>query len=74
MDEFIRTLSTEQKVEFSKVFLERQCGNLNFIPDYSVSGNNDKFFTSIFIYFVRLRNLVSDGLLNKMYEYKNLMD
>ncbi len=74
MDEFIRTLSTEQKVEFSKVFLERQCGNLNFIPDYAVSGSNDKFFTSIFIYFARLRNLVSDGLLNKMYEYKNLMD
>jgi len=73
VDEFIKTLSNDQKVEFSRVFLERQCGNLSFVPDYIVSGNNDRFFNSVFIYFGRLRGIVSDGLFNKMYEYGNLM-
>ncbi|MDE6667300.1 MAG: hypothetical protein K2K38_03000 [Clostridia bacterium] len=72
-DEFINTLSNDQKVEFSKVFLERQNGNLTFIPDYNVGGRNDRFFNNVFIYFARLRSLVSDGLFNKMYEYGNLM-
>lgn len=73
VDDFIRTLTNEQKVEFSKVFLERQCGNLSFIPDYSVGGKNDRFFNSVFIHFARFRNIVSDELINKMYEYGNLM-
>ncbi|MDE7083273.1 MAG: hypothetical protein K2O89_06210 [Clostridia bacterium] len=72
-DDFIKTLTTEQKVEFSRVFLERQCGNINFIPEYNVGGSNDRFFNSVFIYFARLRSIVSDGLFNKMYEYGNLM-
>lgn len=72
-DEFINTLSTDQKIEFSRVFLERQNGNLGFIPEYIVGGNNDRFFNSVFIYFARLRSVVSDGLFNKMYEYGNLM-
>ena len=72
-DDFINTLSNEQKIEFSRVFLERQNGNLSFISDYVVSGKNEKFFNNIFIYFARLRSIVSNGLLNKMYEYCNLM-
>ncbi|MDE5666827.1 MAG: hypothetical protein K2I29_01145, partial [Clostridia bacterium] len=73
VDDFIKTLPTELKVEFSRVFLERQCGNLSFIPDYKVGGNNDRFFNNVFIYFARLRNAVSDELINKMYEFGNLM-
>jgi hypothetical protein len=73
VDDFIKTLPTELKVEFSRVFLERQCGNLGFIPDYKVGGNNDRFFNNVFIYFARLRNAVSDELINKMYEFGNLM-
>ena len=72
-DEFINTLSNDQKIEFSRVFLERQNGNLGFIPEYIVGGSNDRFFNSVFIYFARLRSVVSDGLFNKMYEYGNLM-
>lgn len=72
-DEFIDTLSTEQKIEFSKVFLEHQCGNLSYLPNYKVGGANDRFFNNVFIYFARLRSIVSDGLFNKMYEYGNLM-
>ena len=72
-DEFINTLSTDQKIEFSRVFLERQNGNIGFIPEYIVNGKNDRFFNSVFIYFARLRTSVSDGLFNKMYEYGNIM-
>lgn len=72
-DDFINTLSTDQKIEFSRVFLERQNGNLGFVPEYIVGGRNDRFFNNVFIYFARLRSLVSDGLFNKMYEYGNLM-
>ena len=72
-DDFINTLSNDQKIEFSRVFLERQNGNLEFIPEYVVSGKNNKFFNNVFIYFARLRSIVSNGLLNKMYEYCNLM-
>ncbi len=72
-DEFINTLSTDQKIEFSRVFLERQNGNIGYIPEYIVGGKNDRFFNSVFIYFARLRTTVSDGLFNKMYEYGNIM-
>ena len=72
-DEFINTLSTDQKIEFSRVFLERQNGNIGYIPEYIVGGRNDRFFNSVFIYFARLRSNVSDGLFNKMYEYGNIM-
>ena len=72
-DEFINTLSTDQKIEFSRVFLERQNGNIGYIPEYIVGGKNDRFFNNVFIYFARLRTIVSDGLFNKMYEYGNIM-
>ena len=72
-DDFIRTLTNDQKVEFSKVFLERQQGPISCIPDYSVGGRNDKFFASIFIYYARVRDLVSDELMNSFYKQANVM-
>lgn len=73
LDNFIKKLNNEQKVEFAKVFLERQVGNLSAIPDYVVGGENSQFFSSVFIYFARVRNIVSDGLMNKLYEEVNLI-
>lgn len=67
-DEFIDSLNNEQKVEFAKTFLERRSGNLTGIPEYAVDGDNDKFFQSLFIYYARVRGLVSDGLMNRFYE------
>lgn len=68
-DEFIDTLSNSEKIEFSQVFLEQVKGNVKNIPTYVVGGENSKFFSNIFIYFVRVSSLVSDNLMNKFYEY-----
>ena len=72
-DNFIRKLSNEEKVEFAKVFLERKSGNLANIPQYVVGGDNTIFFKSIFIYLSRVRSLVSDNLMNKLYEEVHLL-
>ena len=67
-DKFIDTLSNEEKVEFSRVFLEHRSGNIQGVPDYVLDDENEKFFKSLFIYYARVRGLVSDGLMNKFYE------
>lgn len=72
-DSFISKLSSSEKVEFAKVFIERNSGNLGNIPEYVIGGDNKKFFSAVFIYFGKVRSLVSDGLMNKFYEQVNLM-
>lgn len=67
-DEFIDTLTNEQRIEFARTFLERKLGDIQGVPEYVVDGENEKFFQSIFIYYARVRGLVSDGLMNKFYE------
>ena len=73
IDEFIRKLSNDERIEFAQTFLEKNRGNLGSIPDYVVGGDNKKFFSSAFIYLGRIRGMVSDGLLNKMYKELNLL-
>ena len=73
LDNFIRKLSTEEKVEFAKIFLERNYGNLAYIPDYVVGGDNSRFFSSVFIYLSHVRDLVSDTLMNRLYEEVHLL-
>lgn len=68
-DEFIDTLSNAEKIEFSQIFLEQVNGSVKNIPAYVVGGENSKFFSNVFIYFVRVSKLVSDNLMNKFYEY-----
>lgn len=72
VDNFIVKLSNPQKVEFSKVFLERD-DNIDGIPNYVVGGDNSKFFSSVFVFLARVRDLVSDGLMDKLYEEVNLI-
>lgn len=67
-DKFIDTLTNEQRIEFARTFLEHRSGEIKGIPDYVVDGDNDTFFRSLFIYYARVRGLVSDGLMNKFYE------
>lgn len=68
-DAFIETLSNEEKVEFAKTFIERKTSaNLAGIPEYSVDGDNTRFFNSIFVHFSRLRLTISDGLMRKFYD------
>lgn len=73
MDDFIRKLSNDERIEFAKTFIEKNRGDLGNIPDYVVGGENKKFFNVAFIYLGRIRGLVSDGLLNKMYKELNIL-
>lgn len=72
VDEFMRKLSNEERIEFAMTFIEKRKGNLGNIPDYVIGGNNRLFFSSVFIYLGRIRGLISDGLLNKMYKELNI--
>lgn len=73
MDDFIRKLSNDERIEFAKTFIEKTRGNLGAIPDYNIGGNNKRFFSCVFIYLGRIRGMVSDGLLNKMYKELDLL-
>ena len=73
LDKFIVKLTNEEKVEFAKIFLERNYNSLSNLPEYVVGGDNSKFFSAVFIYLARVRSLVSDGLMNKMFEEVNLL-
>ncbi|MDE6598037.1 MAG: hypothetical protein K2K60_05315, partial [Clostridia bacterium] len=70
-DEFMRKLNNDEKIEFSMTFIEKSKGDIGKVPDYVIGGDNKKFFSSVFIYLGRVRNLISDGLLNKMYKELN---
>lgn len=73
VDGFILTLSNDERMEFKNVFLDRRYGQLSFIPEYTVGGNNLRFFNSVFIYYSRIREGMSESLLNKMYKYCGMM-
>lgn len=72
-DSFIRKLTNEEKVEFSRVFIDHTSGKINGVPEYVVGGENTKFFSSIFVYLARVRDHVSDALMDKLYEEVNLV-
>lgn len=72
-DSFINKLNNTEKQEFFNVFLERNVISLPNIPQYVPGGKNEKFFSAVFIYFGKIRDYVSDGLLNKLYEQINMM-
>ena len=72
-DEFIKKLTNEEKLEFTRTFIEKVNGNLGSVPDYVIGGDNRKFFSSVFIYLGRLRGMISDNLLNKMYQELNML-
>lgn len=66
-DEFIKELTNDEKIEFAKVFLERR-DVISEIPEYIIGGNNEKFFSSIFVYYGRMCDVVSSALMGKIYE------
>lgn len=71
-DEFIETLTTEEKIEFCKVFIDKNKGNLPAkMPEYEIGGSNDDFFPAIFINLGKFRALLSSGLLRKIYKHLN---
>ena len=72
-DAFIKKLSNDEKVEFARNFLGVRQPKLQALPEYVVGGDNNKFFSSVFIYLAKIRDLVSDGLMNKFYDEVNLL-
>ena len=73
MDDFIRKLSNDEQIEFAMTFIEKSKGDLSNLPEYVVGGENKKFFNAVFIYLGRLRGMISDGLLNKMFRELNML-
>ncbi|MGN0815059.1 MAG: hypothetical protein ACI4MH_07495 [Candidatus Coproplasma sp.] len=71
-DAFMDTLTNDEKVEFTKVFIRKAKGDLPAeLPDYEIGGNNDDFFPVIFIYLGKFRTMLSRGLLSKIYRHLN---
>lgn len=71
-DAFLDTLTTEEKIEFCKVFIDKTRGNLPArMPEYEIGGCNDDFFPAIFINLGRFRAMLSSKLLRKIYKYLN---
>ncbi|MBE7084884.1 MAG: hypothetical protein E7368_02380 [Clostridiales bacterium] len=68
-DPFIATLSTEERNQFTELFILKYKGTMPEIPDYEVGGNNKDFFRKVFIYLGQYRDRIPDGLLSKMYQF-----
>lgn len=72
-DAFINGLTAAERDEFNKLFISRIYGENKRLPAYVVGGDNREFFTKVFVFMGRYRNVISDGLLEKIYEYSNLI-
>ena len=72
-DEFLKKLTNDEKFEFMSTFIEKTNGKLGSVPEYVIGGDNRKFFSSVFIYLGRLRGMISDNLLDKMYKELNML-
>lgn len=67
-DAFINTLEDSEKIEFVQTFLEKSKGKFSGMPEYVIGGDNSEFFSSVFIHLNRFRNILSDGLIAKIYK------
>lgn len=67
-DEFMETLTDAEKIEFVQTFLKKSKGEIRGIPEYRINGDNDDFFPAVFVYMARIRPMVSENLLSKMYK------
>ena len=68
-DTFIATLTDEERMQFTQIFLLRSENNLPGIPEYQVGGNNKAFFRKIFVNLGGLRARIPDGLMEKIYQF-----
>lgn len=67
-DEFMDSLTDNEKVEFVELFIKKAKGKVNGVPDYVIDGDNSDFFPAVFVHINRYRNIVSDALMTKMYK------
>ena len=68
-DPFIAILNTEERNQFTELFILKYKGPMPEIPDYEVGGNNKEFFRKLFIYLGQYRDRIPDGLLAKIYQF-----
>lgn len=72
-DLFMNSLTDEEKIEFHSTFILKNKGTFSFLPEYEIGGNNQEFFSTIFIYLGKFRNILSTNLMNKIYVHLNLL-
>ena len=70
-DAFFSSLTPAEKDEFDRLFISRIYGENKRLPAYTIGGDNREFFTKVFVFMGRYRNVISDGLLEKIYNYSN---
>lgn len=70
-DAFINSLTPAERDEFDKLFITRVYGENKRLPVYVVGSDNREFFAKIFVFMGRYRNIISEGLLEKIYNYSN---
>jgi len=49
------------------LFISRVYGDNKRLPMYRIGGDNKEFFTKVFVFIGRYRNVISDNLLEKIY-------
>ncbi len=72
-DAFISSLTPAERDEFDRLFISRIHGENKRLPAYRIGGDNREFFTKVFVFMGRYRNIISDGLLEKIYTYSNAL-
>ena len=70
-DAFFSSLTPAEKDEFDRLFISRIYGDNKRLPAYRLGGDNREFFTKIFVFMGRYRSVISDGLLEKIYNFSN---
>lgn len=70
-DAFINSLTPAERDEFDKLFISRVYGENKRLPVYTIGTDNREFFSKIFVFMGRYRNIISEGLLEKIYNYSN---
>ena len=70
-DMFISSLTPAERDEFDRLFISRIYGENKRLPSYQIGGDNREFFSKIFVFMGRYRNVISEGLLEKIYNYSN---
>ncbi len=68
-DAFIGTLTPEERLQFTQIFLLRSESKLPGIPEYKVGGDNKVFFRKIFVNLGSLRARIPDSLMEKIYQF-----
>ncbi|MBQ8428318.1 MAG: hypothetical protein IJX18_03595, partial [Clostridia bacterium] len=68
-DEFIATLTAEERKQFADIFMLKSKGDFVGIPDYKAGEDNKTFFRKVFVHLGQYRARIPDELLGKIYDY-----